>query len=280
MTETSAATPITRAIPGTGESLPVIGLGTWQTFDVGTTRPELAPLEDVMRTFVAGQCRLVDSSPMYGHAETVLGELMATLHLRPRLFVATKVWTSGQAAGIAQIEASMRKLQCQTLDLMQVHNLLDVATHLRTLREYKERGLVRYIGITHYNASAHRAVAQVLQTEPVDFVQINYSVFEREAEDHVLPLAQEREVAVIANRPFASGAALRHLRGRPLPGWAAELGCDSWPQLLLKFIIAHPAVTCTIPATSTAAHMRDNVMAGTGRLPDSAQRERIAAAIS
>lgn len=268
---------LTRPIPGTKESLPVIGLGTWQTFDVGPGEAERKPLQDVLRAFSEEGGRLIDSSPMYGRSEEVVGDLASALALRPRLFVATKVWTSGKAEGIRQMEASMRKLRVETLDLMQVHNLVDVETHLDTLREWKEAGRVRYVGVTHYTASAHEAVAKVVSSRPVDFIQINYSVGEREAEQRLLPLAKERGIAVIANRPFASGGLFRRLRGKPLPKWAAEIDCDSWAQVLLKFVVSHPAITCAIPATSKVSHLRDNMKAGRGRMPDEKLRARIAA---
>jgi diketogulonate reductase-like aldo/keto reductase len=268
---------LTRQIPASGEEIPVIGLGTWQTFDVGPRAPERAALQEVLRAFVEPGGRLIDTSPMYGNAESVLGDLISALELRPRLFVATKVWTSGREAGIRQMEASMRKLRADTIDLMQVHNLVDVETHLDTLQGWKRDGRVRYVGVTHYTASAHEALAKVIASRPVDFVQVNYSVGEREAERRLLPLAQERGVAVIVNRPFGGGGLLRRLRSRPLPGWAAELGCESWGQLLLKFVISHPAVTCVIPATSQVEHLQENMQAGDGPLPDEALRARIAA---
>ena len=268
---------LTRKIPSSGEVLPVIGLGTWQTFDVGRSAEERAPLAEVLAAFAAAGGKLVDTSPMYGRAEDVLGDLAAERKLRPQLFLATKVWTSGKQAGVAQMEDSLRKLRVSRVDLLQVHNLLDVESHLDTLRDWKARGRVRYVGITHYTASAHEAVARLLATRPVDFVQINYSVGERDAERRVLPVAKECGVAVLANRPFAGGDLLRRLRAKPLPSFAAEIGCTSWAQLLLKFVVSHPAVTCAIPATSKIAHLRDNMEAGRGALPDEALRARIAA---
>ena len=268
---------LTRQIPASGEEIPAIGLGTWQTFDVGPRAPERAALQDVLGAFAVGGVPMVDTSPMYGNAETVLGDLMSALDLRPKLFVATKVWTSGREAGIAQMESSLRKLRTESVDLMQVHNLVDVETHLDTLAGWKRDGRVRYVGVTHYTASAHEALAKVIARHTVDFLQVNYSVGEPEAERRLLPLAQERGVAVIVNRPFGGGGLLRRLRSRPVPTWAAELGCESWGQLLLKFVIAHPAVTCAIPATSQLAHLQDNMTAGDGPLPDEALRARIAA---
>ena len=270
---------LTRAVPSTGEALPVIGLGTWQTFDVASTATAQAPLEAVLRTFVDSGGRLVDSSPMYGRAEQVLGDLSSRVGVNAHLFVATKVWTQGKAAGIRQMEASMRKLGRSRIELLQVHNLVDVDAHLNTLEEWQREGRVRYIGITHYTSSAHDQVAQVLTSRRVDFVQINYSAAERAAERRLLPLAQERGVAVLVNRPFAEGALLRRLADRPLPGFAAEIGCQSWPELLLKFVVAHPAVTCAIPATSSATHLQENLRAAVGALPDRTLCERIAAEI-
>lgn len=271
---------LTRRIPSSGESLPVIGLGTWQAFDVDLSEPERAPLRDVLRAFVDLGGKLIDTSPMYGAAEEVVGDLSAALGLRSRLFIATKVWTSGREKGIAQMEESIRKLRADPagpIDLMQVHNLVDVKTHLETLRQWKRDGRVRYVGVTHYTASGHDAVARIMTSQPIDFIQINYSAGEREAERRLLPAAQERGVAVIANRPFATGDLLRRLRGRPLPGWAAEIGCESWGQIILKFVISHPAITCAIPATSREAHLRENMKAGEAPLPDEALRARIAA---
>ena len=268
---------LTRTIPSSGEALPVIGLGTWQTFDVGPATAERAPLQEVLATFVELGGKVVDSSPMYGNSETVVGEIAAKLGLRENVFVATKVWTTGKAPGVAQMEDSMRKLRANPIDLIQVHNLVDVETQLTTLREWKRAGRVRYLGITHYTASGHEAVAKIMAEQPIDFVQINYSVGEREAERRILPQARERGVAVIANRPFAAGDLFRRLRSKPLPDWAAEIDCTSWAQILLKFIVSHPAITCAIPGTAKAEHVRDNLQAGHGRMPDDKLRARIAA---
>lgn len=271
---------LTRPIPSSGEQLPVLGLGTWRTFDVGTDQRAREPLGEVLSKFVQLGGKLVDSSPMYGSSEEVVGGLVATAGLRDQLFVATKVWTTGKTKGIAEMEASMRKLRVETIDLMQVHNLVDVATHLRTLAEWKSAGRVRYVGITHYTASAHEKVAKLLQSHAsIDFVQINYSAAEREAEKRVLPVARDRGVAVIVNRPFAEGGLLKRLARRPLPGFASAVGCTTWSQLLLKFILAHPAVTCAIPATSDAEHLAENMRAGEGELPDEEMRKRIVDAV-
>jgi diketogulonate reductase-like aldo/keto reductase len=273
----AAAAPILqRPIPSSGENIPAIGLGTWRTFDVGPSAAEREPLGEVLRRFVELGGRVIDSSPMYGTAESVAGDLAADQGVTERLFLATKVWTSGREAGIAQMEQSLRRLRGRRLDLLQIHNLLDWKTHLRTLREWKQAGRVRYVGITHYTASAYEELERVLRAEPLDFVQLNYSLGERQAEQRILPLARERGVAVLVNRPFSEGGLFQRVRGRPLPAGAAELGCESWAQVFLKWILAHPAVTCVIPATSRPQHLVDNMKAGIGPLPDAAARARLA----
>lgn len=265
-----------KPIPSTGETLPVIGLGSWRTFDVGPSEAERAPLREVLRLFAELGGRLVDSSPMYGQAEGAIGDLAAGLGLRDRLYLATKVWTAGREAGLRQMEESFRLLRTGKVDLMQVHNLVDLETHLAVLRDWKAAGRIRHIGITHYHAGGHAEVAKAMAAHPVDFVQINYSVGEREAEARILPLAAELGIAVIANRPFSGGSLFRRLRSRPLPPWASSIDCASWAQLLLKFAVSHPSVTSAIPATSQAAHLRDNMGAGLGRMPDADLRARIA----
>ncbi len=275
--ETQSATILTRRIPSSDKVVPVIGLGTWRTFDVGASGQARAPLEQVLSAFVELGGKVIDSSPMYGSSETVVGDLVAKLGLRSKLFIATKVWTSGKARGIEQMEDSLRKLRSKTIELMQVHNLVDVRTHLDTLREWKSAGRVRYIGVTHYAASSHDDVARLVELLPIDFIQINYSAGERDAERRLLPLARERGVAVIANRPFAGGDLVRRLRSKPLPQWASEIDCTSWAQLLLKYVVSHAAITCAIPATSRVEHLRDNMEAGYGRMPNEALRARIAA---
>jgi diketogulonate reductase-like aldo/keto reductase len=269
-----------RPIPASGETLPVIGLGTWQTFDVGSSPEGRAPLAEVLEAFAAAGGRVIDSSPMYGHSEEVAGDLAASLGAKAKLFIATKVWTSGRQQGIRQMEDSMRKLRVKTLDLMQVHNLLDVDTHLDTLEGWKRDGRVRYLGVTHYTASGAEDVARVIERRKVDFVQINYSVAERAAEKRLLPLARDRGVAVIANRPFAGGEMFRKLGGKPVPGWARDIDCETWAQLMLKFVVSHPAITCAIPASAKVEHTRDNMRGGYGRMPDSGMREEIAGAIA
>jgi diketogulonate reductase-like aldo/keto reductase len=267
---------MSKKIPATGEAIAVIGLGTWQSFDVGADPAARGPLREVLARFAQAGGRMVDSSPMYGAAESVVGDLVAELGLRAKLFIATKVWASGRAEGLRQIESSFGRLRVERVDLMQVHNLLDVETHTATLRDMKERQRLRYIGITHYSASAHAEVERLLKAGRYDFVQINYSLGEPQAERRLLPLALEKRVAVIANRPFAEGALLRQVKGKPLPPWAAELGIASWAQYFLKWIVSHPAVTCAIPGTGNPRHMADNLAAGAGALPDEAMRRRMA----
>ena len=273
-----STTMLTRPIPSSGEKLPVIGLGTWQTFDVDPAQS--APLAEVLRTFVKLGGRLIDSSPMYGRAEQVIGDLLTKLKLRDSLFLATKVWTRGQQAGIDSMERSFARLQTKTIDLMQVHNLVDAETQLQTMREWKAQGRFRYLGVTHYEAGAFAVVAKILAREKLDFVQINYSIMERDAEEKILPLAQERGIAVIVNRPFGGGDLFHRVRGKPLPDFAAEFDCTSWAQFFLKWIVAHPAVTCAIPATNSVQHLDDNMRAGFGRLPDAKLRQRMIEAIT
>ena len=263
----------TKPIPSTGEALPVIGLGTWQTFDVGADAAARAPLRETL-TLLNGN--LVDSSPMYGSSESVAGDLIAERGMRAKVFMATKVWTTGREEGMRQMETSFKRLRVERMDLMQVHNLADVATHTETLTEWKQKKRIRYIGITHYTSSAYAEVERWLKAKQYDFLQINYSLGERESENRLLPLAQELKVAVIANRPFAEGALFRRVKGKPLPPWAAELGIASWAQYFLKWIVSHPAVTCAIPGTGNPKHMADNLGAGVGRLPNVEQRKQMA----
>lgn len=261
-----------RRIPRGGELLPVIGLGTWQSFD----KEPSEELSKVLATFYEGGGKLIDSSPMYGKSEETVGSLIATR--RKDFFVATKVWTRGEKQGFAQMEESFRKLQTRKVDLMQIHNLVDWRIHLHTLRMMKEQGRIRYIGVTHYAPSSFGELTLAIRDRAVDFVQLPYSAFTRTAEDGILVEAADRGVAVIVNRPFEEGALLRRLRAKALPTVAAELGCFSWAELLLKFILARPEVTCVIPATSNPVHMREILRAGTGRLPDERERESIAMA--
>jgi len=267
---------VSRPIPASGEQLPLIGLGTWQVFDVGNDRAARAPLREVLDAFAKSGGRMIDSSPMYGTSESVVGDLVAELGLAGKLFVATKVWTSGRAAGIQQMETSFKRLRVQTMDLMQIHNLVDVATHTKTLADWKAKGRVRFVGITHYTSSAYAEVEKWLKAGQYDFLQINYSLAERDAAERLLPLARERKVAVIANRPFAEGAMFRRVRGKPVPEWAKEAGMATWAQYFLKWIVSHPAVTCTIPGTGKAEHLADNFAAGSGPLPGEALRTKMA----
>ena len=270
----------TRPIPSTQEALPVIGCGTWIGFDQRPGSDEYKRLPGVLDALFAAGGKMIDSSPMYGRSEETTGELLAAAKQRDKAFLATKVWTSGRDAGIAQMEQSFARLRTERMDLMQVHNLVDWRTHLATLRGWKDKGRVRYIGITHYTASAYDEVEAVLRTEKLDFLQINYSLDARDAEQRLLPLAAERGVAVIVNLPFGGGGLLRRLSSRPLPAWAAEIGCTSWAQLLLKFVLSQSAVTCVIPGTSRAEHMADNAAAGTGAVPDAAFWRRHAGELS
>jgi diketogulonate reductase-like aldo/keto reductase len=256
------------------ESLPVVGVGTWQTFDVNETPAQREPLAGVLQTLFTAGGSVIDSSPMYGRSEAVTGDLLAHAGTRGKAFIATKVWTQGREAGIAQMEQSMKLLRTPTIDLMQVHNLVDWRTHLKTLRSWKEQGRVRYLGVTHYLASAHAELEAVLKAEPLDFVQLNYAIADRDAAQRLLPLAQERGIAVLINQPFGGGGLLRGLRDKPLPAWAAEIDCSTWAQVLLKFVLAHPAVTCVIPGTSKPEHMRDNAAAGGERNGDRAFWDR------
>ena len=267
---------VRKPVPKTGETLPAIGLGTWQTFDVGASRSAREPLKNVLREFVRLGGSVIDSSPMYGKSESVTGDLAAELGVQKQIFLATKVWISGREAGIRQMEESFTRLRTQRMDLMQVHNLVDYRTHLATLRAWREQGKVRYIGVTHYTSSAYDELARVLAAEDIDFVQLNYSVFEREAEKRLLPLAAEKRLAVLINRPFAAGDLFRKVRSKPLPPWTQEIDCASWAQYFLKFVISHPAVTCAIPATSKVEHLVDNMRAMHGPMPDAQARERMA----
>ena len=266
---------LARAVPRSGEPLPVIGLGTYDAFDVGSSPTDRAPLAEVLGALVEQGGSLVDSSPMYGRAEAVVGDLQSELGLRPKLFLATKVWTTGRDAGIRQMEESFRLMRTQRMDLMQIHNLVDVKTHTATLKEWKRQERVRYVGVTHYHEGAYNQLEALIRTREYDFVQLNFSMSEREAEERVLPLAQEMGVAVIANRPFAKASLFGRVRGKALPEWAKDFDCESWAQFFLKYIVSHPAITCVIPATSKPGHARDNLKAGYGRMPDEATRGKM-----
>ena len=271
---------LTRKIPSSGEDLPVIGCGTWRGFDVGRGAEERARLTSVLGALFEAGGSVIDSSPMYGAAEDVTGDLLAAMGERGKAFIATKVWTSGKDAGIAQMRRSMQLLRAEKLNLMQIHNLLDWRIHLPTLRAWKAEGRIRYLGITHYTDSAHDALEAVMRAEKLDFIQINYALDDRAVEKRILPLAAERGIAVLVNQPFGGGGLLRGLLKRPLPDWAADIACTSWAQILLKFVLAHPAITCAIPGTGRPDHMRDNALAGLGPLPDATLRARMIASLS
>ena len=261
-----------RAIPATGEMLPVIGLGTSRTHDVQLDDDEMRTLLEVLRVLVEGGARVIDTAPSYGNADRVVGELVQRGDVRRQVFLASKVSATGRERGVAQIEKSFEALQTGVIDLIQVHNLQDTRTQLQLLRTLKEQGRIRYIGVTHYVESAHDRLLEVLKQEPVDFVQFNYSVSERNAERRLLPYCAEHGIATLINRPFTRGNLLSRVKGKPLPIWASDVDATSWAQLLLKFILAEPAVTTVIPATSNPRYMADNIMAGQGRLPDARQR--------
>lgn len=271
---------MTRPIPRTGEALPVIGLGTWRGFDVGADAAARTPLTGVLRALYEAGGSVLDSSPMYGRAEAVSGDLLAAGGWRPMTFIATKVWTRGREAGIAEMRRSMELMQSgPTIDLIQVHNLVDWRVHLETLQTWRAEGRVRYLGITHYTPSAHDELETVMRAATPDFVQLDYALDDRAAERRLLPLAAELGIAVLVNRPLGGGGLARRLQGLALPDWAPSIGCTTWSQILLKFVLAHPAVTCAIPGTANPRHMRDNAAAGSGALPDAALIKRMLAAI-
>jgi len=277
----SAGTAVaTKPIPSTGELLPVVGLGSWITFNVGNDRVAREACADVMRAFFDAGGRMIDSSPMYGSSQAVIGDGLARLGRAAPLFAADKVWIWSGAGGPGQIEESRRRWGVPRFDLLQVHNLLGWEEHLPTLFAMKAAGQLRYVGITTSEGRRHREIEAVMRSQPIDFVQVTYNPLDREVEDRILPLALERRIGVIANRPFREGALLRELQRHPLPPWAAEIGCDGWAQFALKFIVSHPAVTCAIPATSSVAHVRQNLGAAHGRLPDAALRRRMAAHVA
>jgi aryl-alcohol dehydrogenase-like predicted oxidoreductase len=267
---------LTRTIPSSGEKVPAIGLGTWRAFDVDLSADIERQLKEVLSLFVELGGRVIDSSPMYGRAEKVIGDLTSALGIRDKVFLATKVWTEGKQSGVQSMERSMSLLRTNRIDLMQVHNLVDVNTQLATLQDWKQQGRIRYTGITHYESGALSEIERLMQSQKFDFLQINYSLMEPEAEERVLPLARERGVAVIANRPFGSGNLFGKARSKPLPDWAAEIDCSSWAQFFLKWVVANPAITCAIPATNKARHLQDNMQGGVGRLPDAKLRHRMA----
>jgi diketogulonate reductase-like aldo/keto reductase len=267
---------LTRPIPGTDESIPVVGLGTWEVFDVAGSREEIAARKEIIDLLAARGGSVIDSSPMYRRSERIVGEIIEASGNRNDLFLATKVWTNGKSRGESQMQRSIELMNAGVIDLMQVHNLRDVDVHMATIREWQQEGRIRYNGITHYTASAHRAMESAMREYGPQFIQINYSLGEREAEQRVLPLAQELGVAVLINRPFVEGRLFSAVRGQALPEWANEFA-ESWGQFFLKFIVSHPAVTCVIPGTSKPHHMADNLGAGFGTLPDASMRQRMVA---
>ncbi len=264
-----------RKIPSSGEPIPIVGVGTWQTFDVGPSDSERDPLADVLRILLEKGGSVIDSSPMYGSSEQVVGDLSSLMGINDQLFMATKVWTRGKNEGMEQMNRSFNRMGRDQVDLMQIHNLVDWRTHLETLRSWKEQGKIRYLGITHYTESAYDNIEQILRNHPVDFLQINYSIVSRKVEERILPLAKDKGVAVIINQPYEGGSLFRMVNGKGLPGYAQEFDCTSWGQFFLKYILSHPAVTCVIPGTDNPIHMIDNMGAGIGKLPDLEIRKRM-----
>jgi aryl-alcohol dehydrogenase-like predicted oxidoreductase len=269
--------PLRRAIPSTGEKLPVIGLGSAVTFDVPSNSPKVTDITEVITRFVKRGGKVIDSSPSYGNAESLIGQIAGKSGLTDSLFIATKVRARGREAGIAQIEQSLGRFQRRTIDLIQVHNLVDVETQMSALRESKSKGKIRYTGITYSEPQGFAEIERNMKSQRPDFVQINYSIVDRGSAQRILPLAQELRMGVIINRPFGSGGVIRAVLGKPLPAWAAEFDCHSWAQFLLKWVVSHPAVTCVIPATNNPQHLEDNMGAAFGRLPDAKTRDRMAA---
>ncbi|MEJ1240176.1 aldo/keto reductase [Chryseolinea sp. T2] len=271
----SAAHVVMRTIPSSGEKLPAVGLGTWRTFDVGDQQEALERRTQVLKVLVSTGGSVVDSSPMYGRSESVVGKLSSDLSLNDKLFIATKVWTSGETEGREQMEKSFSLLRRQQLDLMQVHNLVDWKTHLPTLHRMKDEQRIRYVGITHYLESAYDQLESIMRNESIDFLAVNYSAGSREAERRLLPLAGDKGIAVIINRPFEEGALFNRVAGRKLPVWADTIHCYSWAQLFLKYILSNPAVTCVIPGTTNPSHMQENINAADGIFPDAQMRAEI-----
>jgi len=268
---------LSRAIPSTNEKLPVVGLGTWQQFDIDPGSSEAGQLLEVLKNVAAKGGKVIDSSPMYGRSEATVGSLTQAAGLAESFFYATKVWTSGRGEGIRQMEESMKRMKRRRMDLMQVHNLLDVQTHLKTLKQWKDENKIRYTGATHYSTSAHEELERLIRKEKLDFLQFNYNISERNAEKRLISAARDNGVAVIINEPFDSGSLFRRVREKALPEWASEWAISSWAQFFLKYILSHPGVTCVIPGTSNPGHALDNMSAGYGPLPDEAGRKKMAA---
>ena len=265
-----------RTIPSSGETIPVIGVGSWIQFDVSAHSSDRKDLKDVLSLMHEHKATVIDSSPMYGRSEQVIGELTHETALADEFFYATKVWTNGREPGIRQMKESMQKMRRSTMDLFQIHNLVDWQTHLKTLRQWKAEGMIRYLGITHYTTSSHFQLEEIIRKEPLDFVQFNYSISTRNAEKTLLPLAIDKGVAVIINEPLEKGRLFEHVRNKTLPPWADDYAVKNWSAFFLKYIISHPAVTCVIPATSNPAHMKDNLSAGEGAMPDEGARKKMA----
>lgn len=264
-----------RKIASSNTLLPIVGLGTWQTFDAGQDKAQRDALMNVLDTLVKKGATLVDSSPMYGSSESVVGDLAQSLSIVDELFMATKVWTSGKQSGIKQMEQSMNRMKKQHMDLMQVHNLVDWKTHLNTLQDWKSEGRIKHIGITHYQESAYSRIEHIMKNYPIDFVQFNYSIKSREAEKRLLPFAIDKGISVIINGPYESGNLFRTVKNKSLPAWSSEFDCHSWGQFFLKYILSNEAVTCVIPGTSKVNHLIDNLGAGVGRLPSAAHRKKM-----
>ncbi|WP_232834988.1 aldo/keto reductase [Pleomorphovibrio marinus] len=264
-----------RQIPSSGENLPVVGLGTWITFDVGSAAKDRDPLREVLGQMYQKGGKVIDSSPMYGKSESVVGELSQEMEYPDHFFYATKVWTSGREAGIRQMRESLQKMNRKRMDLMQVHNLVDYKTHLKTLEAWKKEGHIRYIGVTHYTASSHPQLEQIVTANLVDFIQVNYSMVDRNAEKRLLPAAKDHGVAVIINRPYSQGSLFGKVKNKQLPEWCEEFGIQSWGQFFLKYLLGNEAVTCVIPGTSNPRHLVDNMGAGVGKMPDEVTRKKM-----
>ena len=275
LTGRAASSMLQNKIPSSGEYIPVIGMGSSRTFDVGNDEKARVNLASVLKVFFERGGSVIDTSPMYGSSEQVLGDLLAKTHNKESLFMATKVWTEGRAEGIAQMQESMNLLHTPVIDLIQIHNLLDWEVQMETLLKWKQQGKIRYIGITTHRGFDHEQISVVMRNFPVDFVQFSYSIANRTAEKTILPLAAERGIATMVNRPFQRGGLFQHVKGMELPAWAADFDCFSWGQFFLKYVVSHPAVTCVIPATSKVRHMQDNMGAGYGRMPNEQQRQRM-----
>ena len=275
MARTAGSERIVKKIPATGEELTAVGMGTSRTFDAGTDSELRAQLQEVLQTFFDNGGQVIDSSPMYGTAEAVVGDLLRRVTRKDKLFAATKVWIYGKEAGIKQMQTSMEKMGVSVMDLMQIHNMRDWKTHIKTLREWKEKGKIRYFGVTTSHGRDHDELLKIMKHDDPDFVQFSYSLGNREAEQEIFPVAADKKIATLINRPFQAGSLFNKVKGHPLPDWAAEIDCTSWAQVFLKYIISHDHATCVIPATSRVTHMLDNMAAGYGRLPDADMRLRI-----